>query len=749
MPRLPLLPVLRLLLGTLAFLFVAQQLPFLSLFHWFPDNLFFYITLPSLALAVAAVTWRRSPTLGAMVPSLLISFLPVALILSFGFTFSREFHYLAYFAVGCYTMSAFASLATRLVRRERKERGERATSLTLLAPLSLSDRKHRPELFLVTMLTLAFFFFGLHDLTRFAAVDEPLWLDGRIGKFWKHLSEQAMDKTLVSDKPGITVTLLTGPGLLVAEPKNYRDTRYEFEAKHPGTTIEDLYLAFRLPLLIAITLLLPFFYILLVPLVGTSAALFGYSAITLSPILIGMSKIVNPDSLLFVFAPLSLLAYLVFLEKRVWRYLFFSGVFLGLALLTKYVANILIVYFFALSFLYPLWKRDEPLSLNFLFQVFLLWLGTGLATLYLFVPAFWIDPSLLLSSTLLSQAFEKVAFLFITLIFLAFVDQVFLQGRRSTALLEALKRKSELIGKLLLGTSALIFGFVLLNGLLGMPWIDFGEVLASPKNSKLHGLVFVYLSNFYPLVFGSVPLVLLGMGTLLWRSWRTMGRMQSSLERLTLAILFFILLYSLGSTINGVALINRYQIMLYPLFALLGGIGLSLLLAPLIAKIKLSPLSPALNHLSVVIVSLALALSPLLTPFPLSYASILLPKQFTIDLKDMGAGSYEAAEYLNQLPNARETAIWTDKSGVCKFYVGPCIDGFNLARLKAHSVRYLVLSSGRESRTQNRFVPKPDLIDKEGEPILLNTYYQRHDPLHEIKINGRSDQTVKIFPLNL
>ena len=71
-----------------------------------------------------------------------------------------------------------------------------------------------------------------------------------------------------------------------------------------------------------------------------------------------------------------------------------------------------------------------------------------------------------------------------------------------------------------------------------------------------------------------------------------------------------------------------------------------------------------------------------LTPFPLSYASSLLPMTHHTDVKDMGAGSYEAAQYLNSLPDAEHMLIWTDKDGVCKFFVGRCKRGLNYQSLR-------------------------------------------------------------------
>lgn len=741
--------LLRLLLIVATFLFVAQQLSIFSFLHWFSDNLFFYIVIPLASAATLFVTWRLYPTICPAAKSLLISFFPVAFLFTLGLSFSQHFHYFIPFSVGLYAIAVFAFLACAFVKRERDQFAPSEALPRILAPFSWREKNNRPAILFIMVVTLAFFGFGLHNLTHFAAVDEPLWLDGRIGKFWKYLSEQKMDKTLVSDKPGITIVLASGPGLFFVEPKNYRDTRQDFQAKNADNSIEDLYLAFRLPLLIVITALLPFFYILLVPLVGTLPALFAYTGIALAPVLIGMSKIVNPDALLWLFAPLSFLSYLVFLEKRAWRFLLLSGIFFGFALLTKYVANFLVVYLFALSFLFPLWKQDTPFSLRFLFQAFLTWFGTGIAILYLFVPLFWVNPPALLASTIFSQAFEKVAWVFIVLITFAFTDQFFLKSRFSTWFITTLKKWNQVIKKILLGIFILALLATLLNGLFGMPWVDFGRILDSPKTTaRSHSIVAIFLTHFYPLVFGSAPLILLGATVLIWKTWWNNFRTFPFLERLPLSIILFILLYYVGSTVNEVVLINRYQIMLYPLLAILGGLGLFVLMKTLrIPKKPAFSLSVKQGFPFLIGTTLLLALSPLLTPLPLSYSSTLLPKEFSIDHKDMGAGSYEVAEYLNTLPQAKETAIWTDKSGVCKFYVGPCLDGFNFQKLNEYQVQYIVLSSGRASRTHTRFSPQSNLLE-DAHLIRFDTYYDHTDPIFTFEVNGRSSQTVKVFRLN-
>jgi len=268
---------LRALLILTVYCFVVQPFFLFSFLQWFPSNEFFYIILTLLGITTLWVTWQQHHTVYKAYKSLLISFFPVALIIGVGPFFAREFHYLVHLSVGLYGIAVFIFWAHSFIRRKKAQDPVQNTT-KIWTPFSWHTPENRFTSLLVLAFTLSFFLFGLQNLTHFAAVDEPLWLDGRIGNFWKHLSLERMDKTLVSDKPGITIALASGPGLWFIHPKDYRETRNDFEMKHPGTNIEDLYLAFRLPLLIVITLLLPLFYLLLAPLVGTTAALFGYSA---------------------------------------------------------------------------------------------------------------------------------------------------------------------------------------------------------------------------------------------------------------------------------------------------------------------------------------------------------------------------------------------------------------------------------------------------------------------------------------
>src|SRR5665647_2420932 len=100
-------------------------------------------------------------------------------------------------------------------------------------------------------------------------------------------------------------------------------------------------------------------YIFSQKLLGKTTALISFIFICLSPLLFGISLIVNPDSLIWTFFLLSLLSHFIYLETKKNKYLFWSGIFLGFSILTKFVANILYIFYFLLIFLEYLIRKSR------------------------------------------------------------------------------------------------------------------------------------------------------------------------------------------------------------------------------------------------------------------------------------------------------------------------------------------------------------------------------------------------------
>lgn len=726
--------------------FIASQISSLALFRTsFSNDIFYFsfavlgiLTLGMMAYFSSRFEWKP------LLARLLVICFPSAVILAYGLSESKNFHYLFILALGIYIILVGILVSAFAIEREH-------TSQYYSDPDTLSCKEWfraqgLPSLLLILFTTALFFSFGLHRLTEYAAVDEPLWFDGRINKYWKNIGERDWRGTNISDKPGITLAIASGPGLFFKSTKDYRTVHSAGEVISLKNDVESFYLAYRLPLLIVITLILPLFYFFLERLIGRRHALFSYVFLGTSPVLIGMSKIINPDSLLWLFAPLSLLAYLVFTRRGSFRYLFLSGIFLGLALLTKYVANILFVFFLGLIFLEYLFhpKHDVIPFTEYLkrsLKHLALLTFSALTTFYLLFPAVWVKPSKLLTGTLLSQAFEKVAPLFIVLILFILADQWWNRSRLTTALLDILKRGRTAIACGIGGIFFLALLITVLTVWAGMSPYNFMELLASPKTiAGRSDFIGIYLTNFYPFLFGVTPLIFLTLFATPFFFFRP--RFHESIAlRTSFYFVIFILLYYLGTTVNGVAAIVRYQIILFPLAAIIAGIAFEHILSALHKRFFVRDLPTPVFGATLVLFLGTLTL--LLTPFPLSYASSFLPAKYHTDIKDMGAGSYEAAQWLNKLPNAKDLLIWTDKDGVCKFFVGRCKRGLDYQKLRNDGLDYIVVSAGRESRTTKMM--GGDIDNQKRGLIRFDQYYTRTDPVFLIDINGRSSHFVKIF----
>ena len=740
--------LLTILGALLTLFFIAPQTKFLTLLSLGDDNTPFYVGFLIFGiLSLGAVAYFAEKLLSEQTATtLLLMWLPSATILTYGLSESKNFHYVFLIGLGLYVIMAGILISAIFINRERTHQSSDREALTAAAWWRAQGL---PALLVVLVATGLFFSSGLYRLTEFAAVDEPLWFDGRIAKYWKNVGERDWKGTNISDKPGITVALATGPALWFKGTKDYKTAHVNGEVITLRNDVESFYLAYRLPLLIAITLILPLFYFFLERLLGRRSTLFSYVLIATSPVLIGMSKIINPDALLWLFTPLSLLSYLVFQKRGAYRYLVFSGIFLGLALLTKYVSNILFVFFLGLIFLEFLYHNKFAMVpfaeyLKRSLKHLALLAFAALTTFYLLFPAVWVKPYKVITSTLLSQAFEKVAPLFAIVLAVILLDQWWNQSRLTTGILSVIARGKQYLAWLVGGIFLVSVIVTVGNTWLGMPLYHFSELLSSPKTiAGRSDFIGIFLTNFYPFIFGVAPVVFVSLLVAPFLFFRKHWH-ESDALRTSFYLIVFILLYYLGTTVNNVAAIVRYQIILFPLAAIVAGITLEYLLAHFHHHLKWKN-APTPVATALILTTLG-TLTLLTTPFPLSYASSFLPARYHTDVKDMGAGSYEAARYLNTLPGAKDMLIWTDKDGVCKFFVGRCSSSQSYVSLRERGLDYIVVSAGRQSRTGKMM--GGDIANNKPGIIRFDQYYDRPNPVYEIDINDRPSHYVKVFPFN-
>jgi hypothetical protein len=283
--------------------------------------------------------------------------------------------------------------------------------------------------------------------------------------------------------------------------------------------------------------------------------------------------------------------------------------------------------------------------------------------------------------------------------------------------------------------------FVFANVFMGMRWYDFEAIISSPKSAySTGGYDGLFFANFFPLIFTITPLTFFSL--LLAMYWSIFKKNISSRTSSTIfSLTLFIFLYYVATTANKVAAMNRYQIIIFPLAIILGGIGLG------IAYSNIPQKKYPWKRLAFLAAFILAAGSVYFSrPFYISYDSPLLPNKYYTDLKDMGTGSYEAAQFINSLPNAEELQVWTDKKGVCPFLKAKCYSGFNYPKLRDANLDYAIVSAGRTARTKKMINP---LSTKAG-LIRFDTLYDRDDEnvAYKLEINGRPRNFIKVIKLD-
>ncbi len=264
------------------------------------------------------------------------------------------------------------------------------------------NTKKKESVVIKIILLITFFVFlsfGFYHLTKFVTADEHYWIYERVPQYWKAIKEHNLKKTLINDKPGVTVALISGIGLFFE--KNPETHQVEIDANLTKYDIDrspNIYFAYRFPVL----LFSGFFLFLIFWIISKNTnqwiALWSIIFMALSPVLLGISQIINPDSMLWLFSIAAVFFYCVFLKKQKLWYAFFAAIFTGLAILSKYTANILFPFYIFLSILYYIieFKDISRIVAGKYFKInilgFLAVVAGAIFTIIFFLPAIFVKP---------------------------------------------------------------------------------------------------------------------------------------------------------------------------------------------------------------------------------------------------------------------------------------------------------------------------------------------------------------------
>ena len=174
-------------------------------------------------------------------------------------------------------------------------------------------------------------FLTLGSLSRLLSLDdhwssdESRWLR-RSAKFMSAVKTGEFSETLIAYHPGVTTMWIAGLRTFFTDP---------------DVNVRNLALA-RGFICIAVWIGISIACFLLYKLFGQWVAIAGFASLTYSPLLLAQTRRVHTDALATIFIFLTVLLFLLYCQNRHTRFLIFSGITFGLALLSKSYALILL-----------------------------------------------------------------------------------------------------------------------------------------------------------------------------------------------------------------------------------------------------------------------------------------------------------------------------------------------------------------------------------------------------------------------
>ena len=613
------------------------------------------------------------------------------------------------------------------------------------------------------------------------------------------------DKTRINDKPGVTNALINGITIPVLgfEPGKHNDIKNEkinsFYDKESGKyrDLYDMYhtqdtltlnLMLRLPgLLFNALIILPLVFWLTLKLTKNKfLSALSSLLIGMNPIFIGISQIVNPDTFLWGFSTVGIFSYIVYLYHKKKKFIIIAGLATGFALLSKYTANLLFLLYPIVFTLYSFFRANRKIKINnllskeyfkkhllsfisltviafFVFSIFMpevfikhkhflygtLYSPTLAPIVDIFIDAFNLHDTIFYTKSkykiLWMFSFSLVIFLFLTVIF-PFI---------ALWIMQKVRKFSEWVLKGSVIIMFFIFTFSFTNAWFETPFFSLKNI---KEESRSGGeLVFVDFANdpsflFWTkaitvqaqnLVFSLTPIVVFFI-LFLWI--RVMQGKVIQKKLLPVIYLFSTvapLIFFIGALKANIFVNIRYSIMLFPMFTFLGAMGVNEFLQLLFRRYQFSSSYKYYIKYLVILTIIIIQFFTLwnIKPYYFNYHSVLLPKKYVVT-DSWGYGVYEAAMYINSLPNATSLVVWTDHRGACQFLNGNCIVS-NELYLDETDIDYFIFS--RRGMIIKRFKP----ISSSSYNIDSSKYYDdsgflEKNTVFELNIGNRPENFIKV-----
>jgi len=594
---------------------------------------------------------------------------------------------------------------------------------------------------------LMFFAFGFYRIGKFVTADEHYWIYERIPQYFQAIKDGKFKKTRINDKPGVSLALVSGFGILQEKNPQSHFEKIERIDRYDSNNSVSFYSSFRIPIIIfSLFITVYLFWIIEKFLKNKLLSALAVSFVILSPIVLGISRIINPDALLWSTSAAAIFSFFALVKTEEKKFIFLTGFFTGLALLSKYTANILFVFYFIFILLEYLMNRQKSDLINSkessnYFKKNILWLGVifllSCLVLGFFMPAAARNPKIMYLQTIGSEGIKEIVLPFIFIVALLFFDSLFFKSKIINGFIIFFDRTKRFIFPIFYGLILFLFFTVLANWIFNLNIFDTAKISVDARSTdvfvletELGGKV---LLEIYPFVFSLTPVVL-GLIIFYWMSKALKKKDDDEFSSLGLSVSIFMLIFLAGGIISGVLLTTRYLVILYPLASILAILGIR----EIFSKFNLSLKSKIVFSFLILTINFLTLWN--IKPFYYNYASFLLPKN-QIASDAWGIGGYEAADYLNNLPDSKNLTVWADYYGTCEFFKGNCSTDYKFDG----KVDYYVLTRRGEIRYKPVYLAsKSPNWTKEA---VINTYsfYSSGNPVWQLNINERNGNFIKIF----
>lgn len=497
----------------------------------------------------------------------------------------------------------------------------------------------------VIVIVSSFLFFSLLNLGKFIWTDGPvLWYFNWVPEFWEGL--KTMEWEHLSKEfsyPGLPTMFLSG-----------MITQNFVSIEDYGPENFHVYMFWmRFPLVIFNFISILIIYVFSSRLWNKHIALFILVLSALHPLTIGISQFVLGDSIMWSTLFISVLSYFLYLKTVERKYIYFTGVFFSLTVLSKFAGLILYPIFFLIlvfEYFFNKFSVDETKQrLKGLFRIYFVYF----ISCFIFYPQTWSDLNLLFYTTFWHASIVSIRFLLPILILIFSLEIFVFKGKISKKIIEKINLK-KLSLFLLTGFTLLAFILVFLNKYTGL--LEFDLDLGTYGRTQTGN----FITALY-LPFSSLPEILTWLmfysliGALVMIFFKLK---KDQCPNYIFHLLFIYFSFSMGAAIGGFKTWWKYQIIFIPI------------ISSLIGLVYLNLFKKQYKVTIVLVFIFSIAEVIIAYPGYFRYKNSYYPLAKINNKYDGNTGGYELAQKLNNIDGADTIKVLSDTFGFMYYFKG-------------------------------------------------------------------------------